>query len=252
MQHTPEAPGVYSSGDSVEKIPQYWPRCRFCVYTVGMRASERAYHALRRDILNWELPPGTALAEVELSERLGVSRTPVREAVAKLVADGLAEAQRGRGTVVSDVSLDDLTDMFVLRRVLETESAKLAATSDQTEAFGPLAQQFRDISQDAQVLTEPGTYYQLISTMDDLIDSAAGNSYLSGALANLRVHLIRVRRMAKDNPQRLAASAVEHAQIAEAIANRDPLVASAATVIHLNASLDHILTHAETPKGKHD
>ena len=83
-----------------------------------MRASERAYEALRRDILNWDLPPGSVLAEVELSERLGVSRTPVREAVAKLVADGLADAQRGRGTVVSDVSLDDLADMFVLRRVL--------------------------------------------------------------------------------------------------------------------------------------
>lgn len=217
-----------------------------------MRASERAYQALRRDILNWELAPGAVLAEVELSERLGVSRTPVREAVAKLVADGLAEAQRGRGTVVSDVSLEDLDDMFVLRRVLETESAKLAATSDHTEQFVPLAQQFRAISHDSQVLEDPGTYYQLITTMDELIDSAAGNSYLSGALSNLRVHLARVRRMAKDNPQRLAASAVEHARIAEAIANKDPLVASAATVMHLQASLDHILTHAETPKGPHD
>ena len=217
-----------------------------------MRASERAYRALRRDILNWELAPGTALAEVELSERLGVSRTPVREAVARLVADGLATAQRGRGTVVSDVSLDDLTDMFVLRRVLETESAKLAAGSEQTHRFGPLAKKFRDVAENSQTLAEPGPYYQLINTMDELIDTAAGNEYLATALANLRVHLSRVRRMAKDNPTRLAASAVEHSKIAEAIANKDPLLASAATTMHLHASLDHILTHAETPKGPHD
>lgn len=217
-----------------------------------MRASERAYQALRRDILNWDLPPGSVLAEVDLSERLGVSRTPVREALAKLVAAGLAEAQRGRGTVVSDVSLDDLADMFVLRRVLETESAQLAATSDQAHEFAPLAEKFRAFAKDAQIFEDPGPYYQLITAMDELIDAAAGNSYLSGALSNLRVHLIRVRRMAKDNPARLVASAQEHAAIAEAIANHDPLLASAATILHLQASLDHILTHAETPKGRHD
>lgn len=217
-----------------------------------MRASERAYEALRRDILNWELPPGSVLAEVELSERLGVSRTPVREAVARLVADGLADAQRGRGTVVSDVSLDDLADMFVLRRVLETESARLAATSDHAAQFEPLAEKFRVVADDTDRLAEPGPYYQLINTMDELIDTAAGNSYLSTALSNLRVHLARVRRMAKDDPTRLAASAVEHSKIAQAIANQDPLLASAATIMHLQASLDHILTHAETPKGRHD
>ncbi|GAA2032220.1 GntR family transcriptional regulator [Yaniella flava] len=236
-------------------VPQMlggWPTTRLYVYTEGMRASERAYEALRRDILNWDLPPGSVLAEVDLSERLGVSRTPVREAVAKLVADGLADAQRGRGTVVSDVSLDDLADMFVLRRVLETESARLAATSDHAAKFGPLAQKFHAVTENAQILEDPGPYYQLINTMDELIDSAAGNSYLSTALSNLRVHLARVRRMAKDNPTRLAASAVEHSKIAEAIAKKDPLLASAATTMHLQASLDHILTHAETPKGRHD
>ena len=217
-----------------------------------MRASERAYVALRRDILNWDLPPGSVLAEVELSERLGVSRTPVREAVAKLVADGLADAQRGRGTVVSDVSLDDLEDMFVLRRVLETESARLAAISDQTHRFAPLADKFRGVVQHSETLEEPGPYYQLINTMDELIDEAAGNNYLSTALTNLRVHLARVRRMAKDDRTRLTASAVEHSKIAEAIAKQDPLLASAATTMHLQASLDHILTHAETPKGRHD
>lgn len=217
-----------------------------------MRASERAYEALRRDILHWELLPGSVLAEVELSERLGVSRTPVREAVAKLVADGLAEAHRGRGTVVSDVSLDDVSDMFVLRRVLETESARLAASSDQTDAFRTLAKKFRAIPKNSEILHSPGPYYQLINTMDELIDTAAGNNYLSTALSNLRVHLVRVRRLAKDDPTRLAASAVEHTKIAEAIADQDPLLASAATTMHLQASLDHILTHAETPKGRHD
>src|SRR5699024_6344054 len=104
----------------------------------------------------------------------------------------------------------------------------------------------------SETLEEPGPYYQLINTMDELIDEAAGNSYLSSALTNLRVHLARVRRMAKDDRARLAASAVEHSRIAEAIAKQDPLLASAATPMPLQAWLDHILAPAGAPKGRHE
>lgn len=71
-----------------------------------MRASERAYQALRAEILDWSLPPGAGLGEVEQAERLGISRTPVREALSRLVADGLAEQAPGRGTVVADLSME--------------------------------------------------------------------------------------------------------------------------------------------------
>src|SRR5699024_11525673 len=96
-----------------------------------------------------------------------------------------------------DVSLDDHADIFVLQRVLETESAKLAATSDHTHKFIPLAERFRAFRDDPKILEDPGPYYQLINVMDDLIDTAAGNSYLTGALANFRVHLVPARRPAK-------------------------------------------------------
>src|SRR5699024_3019846 len=100
-------------------------------------------------------------------------------------------------------------------------------------------------------LEDAGPYYQLINTMDELIDEAAGNSDLSTALTNLSVHLARVRRMAKDNRTRLSASAVAHPTVAAAIAQPDPPSASAAPTTHLHASLDHILTQAETRKGRH-
>ena len=92
-----------------------------------MRASDKAYEALRTDIVEWRLRPGAVLGEVEQAERLGVSRTPLREALARLVADGLAVQQRGRGAVVSDVSLEHVDDLFALRRALEIESARIAA-----------------------------------------------------------------------------------------------------------------------------
>jgi DNA-binding GntR family transcriptional regulator len=92
-----------------------------------MRASDRAYAALREDIIEWRLLPGTVLAEVEQSERLGVSRTPLREALSRLTAEGLTTAAGGRGVVVTDISLEDIDELFELRETLECKAAALAA-----------------------------------------------------------------------------------------------------------------------------
>jgi len=205
-----------------------------------MRASDKVYETLRGEIVEWRLTPGTVLAEVEQSERLGVSRTPVREALARLVADGLAEPQRGRGVIVSEVNDSHLEDLFVLRRVLECESAKLAAASEHTEEFSGLAQAFDHAANNSDPAQENSGYYDLVAQLDASIDAAAGNAYLSTALRNLRVHLQRVRRLAQDNPQRLRASAREHAAIAWAIAQRNPDLAAAATTMHLHQSFTHI------------
>src|SRR5699024_10255537 len=97
------------------------------VYTQIMRASDRAYARLREEIIDGALEPGTVLGEVEQSARLGISRTPLREALARLVADGLAETSRGRGLLVTAVSLAEAPRLFDLRIALETLAARRAA-----------------------------------------------------------------------------------------------------------------------------
>lgn len=201
------------------------------------------YESLRADIVQWRLAPGTVLGEVEQSERLGVSRTPVREALGRLVADGLAVAQRGRGTVVSEVSEDHVEDLFVLRVALECASARAAATSTKSQEFTQLAMRFEKAVDEVSSPEAREAYYQLVQQLDESIDEAANNTYLSNALRTLRVHLQRVRRLAKDNPDRLKASAGEHAAIARAIASGNPDVAAAATTVHLHQSLTHIMAH---------
>ena len=99
-----------------------------------MRASERAYQALRAEILDWSLPPGAGLGEVEQAERLGISRTPLREALSRLVADGLAEQAPGRGIVVADLSLEQADQLFDLRIALESLLARRAAQRATPEA----------------------------------------------------------------------------------------------------------------------
>lgn len=146
-----------------------WPLSRSRVYTDRMKASDKAYAALRRDIVAWALPPGTVLGEVEQAERLGVSRTPLREALSRLTADGLAVAQRGRGVVVSDVSLDHVDDLFALRRALETEAARGAALAGRPGPFQELAQRFDDASQALASAIERTDYYQLAGELINLL-----------------------------------------------------------------------------------
>ena len=212
-----------------------------------MRASERAYATLHSEIINWHLTPGTVLGEVELSERLGVSRTPIREALAKLTAEGLTEPQSGRGMVVSEISLDHLDELFELRSALECRAAELAAQRGDPEIFKTL---HRQLTNAGELITSNDPtrydYYQLVGNLDAAIDAAVGNHYLNLALKNLRVHLVRVRRLGKDNPSRLRDAAREHAAIALAIANRNSTVASAATTVHLDNSLRHL--HGTAPE----
>ena len=210
-----------------------------------MRASDRAYETLRDEILEWRLEPGTILGEVEQSTRLGVSRTPLREALARLAAEGLVEAQGGRGLVVTAASAESVTELFEVREALETQAAALAARRRDPAVFEALQREFATAD---ELLAEPSrhAYYDLVRRFDDAVDAAVGNAWLVGSLKALRPHLARIRRVAHDDPARLASAAREHALIADAIAAGDADLARNATSVHLHNSLHNILESADS------
>jgi DNA-binding GntR family transcriptional regulator len=206
---------------------------------VTMRASDRAYRTLLDEIQDGALPPGTVLGEVEQAARLGVSRTPLREALGRLAADGLVAQQSPRVTVVTAIDADDIREIFELRRALEESAARLAAERGDAAAFGELASEFAAVD----LLGPDGldAYYALIRRFDEALDASVNNDYLTAALRTVRTHLVRVRRLARDNPDRLAASVAEHRLIASAIAARDADLAAHATHVHLHNALTNIL-----------
>ena len=206
----------------------------------GARASDRAYETLRDEILQWRLAPGTVLGEVEQAARLGVSRTPIREALSRLSAEGLVEAQSGRGLVVSSVDIADVRGLFELREALETAAAAIAAERRDAETFAQLASEF-DGAATLVRTHELEAYYGLVARFDDAIDASIGNVAFASALRGVRTHLQRIRRLAQDDPARLERAAAEHRLIAEAIRDGDPDLARHATAVHLHASLRHIL-----------
>ncbi len=212
----------------------------------GARAGERAYAALLTEIQNGDLAPGAVLGEVEQATRLGVSRTPLREALRRLAADGLVRQASPRVTVVADIDRDDIRSLFEVRRALEETAARLAASRGDAALFAELAAAFERTAQpEAPAAGDPDAYYALIARFDAALDDAAGNAYLTSALTKVRAHLVRVRRLARDNPARLAASIGEHRLIASAIAARDADLAAHATHVHLHNALTSILDSLE-------
>lgn len=209
----------------------------------AVRASDRAYATMLDEIQGGTLQSGTVLNEADQALRLGVSRTPLREAMARLAADGLVAQQSARVTVVTDIDASDIQDLFEVRRALEETAARLAAGRGDSATFAALADEFAHASIDGAAALD--AYYSLIARFDITLDSAVANSYLTSALRNVRTHLVRVRRLAREHPDRLAASIGEHRLIASAIANGDEELAAHATHVHLHNALTSILASLE-------
>jgi GntR family transcriptional regulator, rspAB operon transcriptional repressor len=207
-----------------------------------MRASDRAYLTLRAEILDADLPAGTLLAEVEQSTRLGVSRTPLREALSKLAAEGLVSTHSGRGVVVTAVSAENVTELFEVRQALEEQAARLAARRRDPAVFLELQREFHDVD---ELLADKHRYYSLVARLDAAIDQAAANPFLVSALDGVRTHIARIRRLSQDDPERLRDAAREHRQIIDAIYEGDEALAVSATRIHLHRSLGNILRWLE-------
>ena len=213
-----------------------------------MRASDRAHALLRADIVDGRLAPGTVLAEVEQAARLGVSRTPLREALARLVAEGLAIGHGGRGVVVSSVSLDDVAALFEVRVPLECAAVRLAAARGPAERFAVLAVEFREAA--AFITADDGgqvDYYALAARLDAAIDASTANAHLLQAQIPIRTQLLRVRRLARHHRARLLESAREHEQIARALSLGLPDLAEASMRVHLLNSLRHFQSEAARP-----
>ena len=205
-----------------------------------MRASDLAYESLRDDILNWRIAPGTALSETELALRLGVSRTPLRAALARLALGGLVDTSRGRTGVVPDVSVESIAQQFEVREALELQAARLAARRRDPAVFAELADRFDHA---AETLESGGTeaYYAVVARFDEAMDDAVANPAMRQALESVRVHLVRARRLAQDNPERLVQAAAEHRLICEAVRDGDAELAASATAVHLRGSLTTIM-----------
>lgn len=208
----------------------------------GMSVGDHAYHTLRTMVLELELPPGAPLAETEMSERLGVSRTPIREALGRLAREGLVRQHPGRGAFVSEISIPDLIELYQMREALESHAARLAAEAiddDGRRALSDLSDAFEQ-EREAIERGETESYYRLTARMDETIVGMAGNKRLGNALAEIWTQISRARRVASKSPARLLATVDEHVSLLTAIREGDAERAAREIRLHVRRSLANI------------
>lgn len=191
------------------------------------------FNTLRNAILTGELEPGERLMEIKLADKLGVSRTPIREAIRKLELEGLVVNTPRKGAEVANISSEDLRDVLEVRRSLEILATNLACDKI-TEA--ELSKLYANIeSFKISIETEAATEIALTDVgFHDIIYRATGNARLIQILGNLREQMYRYRlEYIKDHDSwnRLL---TEHTAIYNAIKNRDKEAAATAILTHID------------------
>lgn len=205
-----------------------------------MSLTETAYGALRERVLSGELRPGAEFSELELADQLSMSKTPVREALGRLVAEGLIEAFPRRGYRVTPVTVKDINDLFAIRAMTEGTAAAMAAlnlTPSDLDRLEILADARYDPSQGESVQS----FVKANRDFHIAIAEGANNPRL---LALVAAHLDECTRLfylgavSRDvNPE----TSSDHRKIVDVLRLRDPELARAAMVEHSEHTLHGIL-----------
>lgn len=192
-----------------------------------------AYRRLLEAIRLGELPPGARLRETELAARLGISRTPVREAIRQLEADGLVAHLPRQGASVRRLDHAEVVDLYEMRAVLEGTAARLAARAASEIELAALAALNAELA-----AAPPGPAAREINRrFHRMLLDAARNRFLVRAAHALDKALLILGPTTLADPARAAAAVAEHAAVLEALGRRDGAAAERAMRAHIEAAL---------------
>jgi DNA-binding GntR family transcriptional regulator len=211
-------------------------------------AADHAYRRIRDQILSGERSSGEWLREGELAESTGVSRTPVREALRRLTAEGLVRYERHRGVQVQSWDVRDLDEIFSLRSVLEPWGCRLAALggSVDTGALEDLACRMDELApggrpSDVDGLTE------LNNAFHRAVLAGADNGRLSGVIASIIQLPLVWRTFSHYTPEALRRSLAHHHELVAALVARDPDWAESVMRSHVRAAWHSIRPEETDP-----
>jgi DNA-binding GntR family transcriptional regulator len=183
--------------------------------------ADQAYFRIRELIVSLELPPGAPISERELMERLGVGRTPVREALRTLARQCLVEVYPRRGMFVSGVDVGDLAGLSEVRAALESHAARLAAERANGDDRAAIAALLGELDGVDGKLDER-TLIDLDQRIHRHVYRCTHNPFLEATLDEYYVLTLRIWLLALDRVARLEDAVGEHRELLEAIRDGDP------------------------------
>lgn len=199
------------------------------------------FQTLRQAILKGELKPGERLMEIHLAQKLGVSRTPVREAIRKLELDGLVLMIPRKGAVVAEITVSDMEDVLEVRMALEELAVKQACrriTQEQMKELAGYAEEFKKSLQGDDLAVSA----QADVAFHEVIYQATGNKRLIQILSNLREQMYRYRMECLKDRQSHAQLLNEHKEILQALGSRDEKAALKWISCHIARQKESIIS----------
>lgn len=204
-------------------------------YTLG----GRVYHTIREKILSGYYKENEELKEIAVAAELGVSRTPVREALRQLELEGLVSIIPNKGAYVTGITKKDIHDIYIIRSYLEGLCARWACeniTNAQIEAL-------EEILYLSDFHARRGHYDQMVeldNKFHELIYKASGSKILNHVLSDFHQYVERVRKITLSMPYRAEKASKEHAAIVEAIKKRDGDLAEALANEHMMNTIKNL------------
>lgn len=191
------------------------------------------FNTLRNAILTGELSPGERLMEIKLADKLGVSRTPIREAIRKLELEGLVVNTPRKGAEVANISAADLRDVLEVRKSLEILAINLACQKMTQESLDELYENIQEFKRSIDSKGATDIAYTDVS-FHDIIYKSTGNNRLIQILNNIREQMYRYRLEYIKDRESWKTLVDEHMAIYEAIKNRDSEAAVRAILTHID------------------
>jgi DNA-binding GntR family transcriptional regulator len=191
---------------------------------------DQVYERLRGAITSGEMAPGAPVIEAEIATRLGLSRTPVREALRRLESEGMLEPRGGRGTVVREIQREEVDCVFEIREALESLAARRASRHMTARDYAELD---RLIDRMRTHVDDPDEMERLDTTFHDRILAHADGVRLKRMLGDLRTEIMPWRTIALGVAERRAGTVEEHAAMLAARKLRDEPAIAAATSRHI-------------------
>ncbi|MBK8047144.1 MAG: GntR family transcriptional regulator [Anaerolineales bacterium] len=199
----------------------------------GVLLRDVAYARIKDAIRHGALQPGEPLSEVRLSRMLGISRTPVREALQQLAQEGLVQVIPGRAVTVAAPSIEDSLNAIHVRLILEPAVVRLAADAMTTAEIEELRQTM--VAMETAVEEEDRVAWSNADTRwHEIISMACPNRLLGELTLQIRNRVSFIAVDVKTSPERLSVCTAEHRAIVDAIATHNGAAAEAAMRHHIN------------------
>ncbi len=209
---------------------------------------EQVAHRLRQMLVESRISPGAKLNERELSDVLKVSRTPLREAIKMLAAEGLVELLPNRGAIAVELTEADVLDTFEVMAGLEAQSGELAAERiTDAELTEIKALHFEMLA--AYTRRDLPRYYQLNAAIHGAINAAAKNRVLTATYRRVNARLQPLRFRSNQDSEKWRDAVDEHEQMVAALDARDPAAMRAVMSLHLAHKRDTVLRQLRDASG---